>query len=90
MKVDSREERSLKLLEKLQKDASLLPRLKPTLDLLCRVDPSVVEVIEKYHGLSTNEPLTFREIAQHCGVSRGYAHSLYKRGMWKLQGLRWK
>jgi len=49
------------------------------------LDPREREVIELRYGLAGGEPLTQREIAQKCGISRSYVSRIEKKALEKLR-----
>ncbi len=50
------------------------------------LDPREQQVISLRYGLSGSAPLTQREIAQTCGISRSYVSRIEKKSLEKLRG----
>lgn len=50
------------------------------------LEPREREVIELRYGLKGKFPLTQREIAQQCGISRSYVSRIEKKALEKLKG----
>lgn len=49
------------------------------------LDEREAEILRLRYGLCGNAPLTQRETAQHCGISRSYVSRLEKKALEKLK-----
>lgn len=50
-----------------------------------RLDPRESEIIRLRYGLGGKKPLTQREVAQQCGISRSYVSRIEKKALEKLR-----
>ncbi len=82
----------LSLLDTLAEDCDLLEQIsrrelqRQALELVeTRLSPREAEVIRLRYGLGGREPLTQRETAARCGISRSYISRIEKRALEKLR-----
>ena len=83
---------SLSLLDVLTEESDLLENVSRA--ELCRqareysetrLDPRESEIIRLRYGLGGKKPLTQREVAQQCGISRSYVSRIEKKALEKLR-----
>lgn len=64
-------------------DKEVYARLHETVESC--LEPREKAVIRMRYGLGNGQPLTQREIAKHCGISRSYVSRIEKRALQKLE-----
>ncbi len=64
-------------------DKEIYARLHETVESC--LEPREKVVIRMRYGLGNGRPLTQREIAKHCGISRSYVSRIEKRALQKLE-----
>lgn len=64
-------------------DKEIYARLRETVEVC--LEPREKTVIRMRYGLGGGRPLTQREIAKHCGISRSYVSRIEKRALQKLE-----
>lgn len=64
-------------------DKEIYARLHETVESC--LEPREKAVIRMRYGLGSGQPLTQREIAKHCGISRSYVSRIEKRALQKLE-----
>lgn len=64
-------------------DKEIYARLHETVESC--LEPREKAVIRMRYGLGNGQPLTQREIAKHCGISRSYVSRIEKRALQKLE-----
>ncbi|MBQ9979775.1 MAG: RNA polymerase sporulation sigma factor SigK [Oscillospiraceae bacterium] len=70
----------------LLEDLSSQDDCKNVYALVQHLEPREREIISLRYGLSGRVPLTQREVADHCGISRSYVSRIEKKALEKLRG----
>ena len=64
-------------------DKEIFAKLYEMID--SHLDPREKKIIIMRYGIGNQKPLTQREIAQQCGISRSYVSRIEKKALQKLE-----